>query len=303
MNVQYSLFTLLGLFLIYSFLGWCMEVCFIAVTKGQVVNRGFLNGPVCPIYGVGMIGVLVLLTPISDSVPMLFFGGMVLCSAVELAGGWLLEKVFDTRWWDYSGKPFNLGGYICLSFSLMWGMAVTFAVRLIHPAILSLVEHVPHTLGIVLLWVLYALFLADLTVTLITIVGIKRRLRELDRVAETLHALGDSLSGRLGSTALAADARLDSLKESGQEKMAEGREKVASAVSAGQEKMAESREKLQQKVSGTRAEIQERRRELEEKQKRLLQEYRSRFSVRRLSDAFPDIRETLRKYTGNIDKE
>ena len=119
--MDYSVYQLLGLFLVYSFLGWCVEVTFVAVTLGQVVNRGFLNGPVCPIYGVGMLGVLLLLEPISDNILLLFFGGMLLCTAVELVGGWILEKVFHTRWWDYTDQPFNLKGYVCLGFSLMWG--------------------------------------------------------------------------------------------------------------------------------------------------------------------------------------
>ena len=175
--MTYSVYQLLGLFLIYSFLGWCTEVSFVALTRGEVVNRGFLNGPVCPIYGVGMIGVLLTLTPVSGHVPLLFLGGMALCSLVELIGGWILERVFDTRWWDYSKEPFNLGGYICLRFSIAWGLAVTFVVKLVHPALLGLVNWLPHTLGIVLEGVLYVLFLTDLGVTLTAIIGIKRRLR------------------------------------------------------------------------------------------------------------------------------
>ena len=303
--MTYSVYQLLGLFLIYSFLGWCVEVTFVAVTQGEVVNRGFLNGPVCPIYGVGMIGVLLILTPISDHVLLLFFGGMALCSAVELAGGWLLERVFDTRWWDYTDQPFNLGGYVCLGFSIMWGLAVTFAVRLIHPAILTMVDAIPHMLGIVLLILLYGLFAADLTVTLVAIIGIKRRIRELDRVAGALHTVGDAISGRLGNTALAADARLDEWKETGQEKMAENREKVAAVIGSGQEKVAEGRQKLETKVAGTLEELQEKRAQLEEKQKRLIAEYRGkrRYVTARLGRAFPQIRQAIGEHLSHMDRE
>ena len=314
--MTYSVYQLAGLFLIYAFLGWCTEVCFSAMIKGQVVNRGFLNGPVCPIYGVGMLGVLILLEPVSGNLPVLFLGGMILCTVVELVGGWILERVFDTRWWDYSQEPFNLDGYICLRFSVLWGLAVAFVVRLIHPALFGLLNMVPRTLGVPLEILLYALFLADLTVTLVTIAGLKRRLRELERITQGLHAVGDALSDHLGNTALAADARLDEWKETGQEKMAEsrekvsavmtagqekmteGREKVSAVVTAGQEKMAESRQKLGKRVSATVEDMQARRRELEARRRALLAEAKRSFTARRLSRAFPDGWRSIRQRLG-----
>ena len=122
--MTYTIYELLCFFVIYSVLGWCLEVCFCTINTGQFVNRGFLNGPVCPIYGFGMVIVLVALTPLAHSLPVLFVGGALLTSALELAAGWILKKVFHTSWWDYSDVPFNLGGYICLKFSLAWGVAV-----------------------------------------------------------------------------------------------------------------------------------------------------------------------------------
>ena len=118
----FSLYHVLAFFLIYSCTGWCLEVIFAAATTGQLVNRGFLNGPVCPIYGFGMVIVLFTLTPLQDSVLLLYIGGVILPSALELVGGWALYKLYHTRWWDYSDFPFNIGGYICLQFSLLWGV-------------------------------------------------------------------------------------------------------------------------------------------------------------------------------------
>lgn len=91
-----TFYELLWYFAIYSFLGWCMEVVFCTVRTGKLVNRGFLNGPVCPIYGFGMVIVLAVLGRFSDNVALLFFGGMALTSALELAGGWALKR-FSTR--------------------------------------------------------------------------------------------------------------------------------------------------------------------------------------------------------------
>ena len=202
-------------------------------------------------------------------------------------------------------EPFNLGGYICLRFSILWGLAVTFVVKLVHPALLGLVNMTPHMFGVVLECLLYGLFLTDLVMTLVTIIGIKRRIREMERVAAALHAVGDTISDRIGNTALAADARLDEMKESGQEKMAEGKEKVAAVIGSGQEKVARGRQKLETKVSGTLEELQARRVQLEERQKRLLAEYRSRrsFMTRRLGQAFPAIRQAIQEHLDNMDRD
>lgn len=140
--MTYTIYELLCFFVIYSVLGWCLEVCFCTINTGQFVNRGFLNGPVCPIYGFGMVIVLVALTPLAHSLPVLFVGGALLTSALELAAGWILKKVFHTSWWDYSDVPFNLGGYICLKFSLAWGVAVVAVMKGVQPAVAALVRAV-----------------------------------------------------------------------------------------------------------------------------------------------------------------
>ena len=88
----FSLYQILAFFLIYSCLGWCLEVIYAAVSTGQLVNRGFLNGPVCPIYGFGMSIVLFSLSPLADNLLLLYIGGVILPSVLELAGGWALYR-------------------------------------------------------------------------------------------------------------------------------------------------------------------------------------------------------------------
>lgn len=139
----FSLYQTLAYFLIYSCLGWCLEVVYAAVTTGKLVNRGFLNGPVCPIYGFGMVIVLYALTPLVDNTLLLYLGGVILPSALELVGGWALYKLYRTRWWDYSDYPFNIGGYICLEFCLLWGVGTLVVMRIVHPVIANLVAMIP----------------------------------------------------------------------------------------------------------------------------------------------------------------
>ena len=100
----FTLYQVFAYFLIYSCIGWCLEVVYAAVTRGKLVNRGFLNGPVCPIYGFGMILVLFALTPLQHSILLLYIGGVILPSALELVGGWALYKLYHTRWWDYRDR-------------------------------------------------------------------------------------------------------------------------------------------------------------------------------------------------------
>ena len=115
------------------------------------MNRGFLNGPVCPIYGFGVVIVVLCLTPLMENTLLLFLGSVLLTSLLELGVGFALEKLFHQRWWDYTNEPFNLGGYICLRFSLAWGLACLLVMEIIHPSVLWLIRHIPHTLGLVLL--------------------------------------------------------------------------------------------------------------------------------------------------------
>ena len=284
--MEYTLYETIWLFFIYAFLGWCTEVIYAGVAEGRVVNRGFLNGPVCPIYGVGMLGVLFLLGPVQDRLFALFLLGMLLCSAIELVGGWILEKVFHTRWWDYSDKPLQLGGYICLGFSILWGLAVVFVVKLIQPLIMGLIHWMPPLLGVILLPVFGAVFLVDFLITVKTIVGLKRQLGELERIAQALHGVSDSLSDKLGSSAIAADNRLDEVKE------------------AGQGLLSEQKERMESRVNATRPELSEKKRQLEEQKNALLESLRGapRFGVRRINAAFPSIRDSLREKLERLSK-
>ena len=205
----FSLYHVLAFFLIYSCTGWCLEVIFAAATTGQLVNRGFLNGPVCPIYGFGMVIVLFTLTPLQNSVLLLYIGGVILPSALELVGGWALYKLYRTRWWDYTDKPFNIGGYVCLEFSLMWGVGAMVMVKVIHPTLAALVNIIPPLVGFVLMCLLYAVYAADAVATAIAASDLARELDALEKVADSMHAVSDAMTELLGTTALDMDQKMD----------------------------------------------------------------------------------------------
>ena len=118
-----TLYEVLWIFIIYAFIGWCSEVSYAAMDRGIFVNRGFLNGPYCPIYGIGVLTVIVILTPLKRNLLLLYVGSFFLTSILEFLTGFILEKVFHNKWWDYSNKPCNIMGYVCLKFSIFWGFA------------------------------------------------------------------------------------------------------------------------------------------------------------------------------------
>ena len=138
------------LFLCYSFLGWACETVYCSIGKRKFVNRGFLNGPLCPVYGFGALAVLYFLRPVSDNIPLLFVSGMVLTSVIEYITGYLLEKLFATKWWDYSSRRFNIHGRVCLRNSLMFGALSVVAVRVIDPVIRGGIYALPATVCAVL---------------------------------------------------------------------------------------------------------------------------------------------------------
>lgn len=248
-------------FFIYAFLGWCVEVSFVAITRGKVVNRGFLNGPVCPIYGVGMVGILYALEPLKDNAIVLFIGGVVICSALELFTGWILDKIFRMRWWDYSENRFNIGGYICLEFSIMWGLGSMIMVNMIHPMIYGAISKIPLMVIYVLLVIFAVAFIIDIIVTVKEIVGFKKSLGQLEKIADGLKDIGDQLKDVVGNSAITVSEKTEEGKEKLIEATAESREKLAEATASSREKIAEatasSREKIAEATASSREKLAE----------------------------------------------
>ena len=210
-------------FLFYSFGGWVVEVIFHAVALGKVINRGFLNGPVCPVYGFGVLSVFALLNTIQSgghvmSEGMIFVFGFVLATLVELIAGWLLDVCFHARWWDYSDKPLNFHGYICLEFSLIWGLAIVMVVKVFQKYVENQASHTPATWEWVVMAILYAAYFADFVVTVATIRGLNKKLTRLDKVSSDMRIVSDKLSNTLAMTTI------DTVQ-----KVGEGKEQVALA--------------------------------------------------------------------------
>lgn len=290
-----NFYELVWIFIIYAFIGWCTEVSYAALDTGKFVNRGFLNGPYCPIYGCGVVIVVAILTPLRESLLILFVGSLVLTTALEFVTGYILEKVFHNKWWDYSDKPFNVKGYICLKFSILWGLACTFIMDVLHPLIYKAITWIPFIPGVVLLSILMCVFLVDCCITVSTILKFNKRLKIMDEMAASIHKLSDEIGENIYENVTGVIEK----SEEFQENHAELIDKITETTEAAKEKFADAFEEKKKEYADAREEKKRQLAELSEKYEKLLAEKNNGF--RRLMTAFPDMKsrdnnEMLQKY-------
>ena len=169
------------LFFIYSCIGWVVEVIDQRIEIGKFVNRGFLIGPYCPIYGVGGLIMVFTLSRYMDSPVILFVMAITICSVLEYATGAILEKIFNVRWWDYSNKKLNINGRICLETMVPFGILGIVVLYYVNP---FLTKHIyslsSSTLQIVAISI-FVLFMIDLIISLITIIKIKSTFKDIEK--------------------------------------------------------------------------------------------------------------------------
>lgn len=189
---DYTFFELYAYFMIYSFLGWAMESAYVSITTKKWVNRGFVNGPICPIYGTGALLIILVLGPVAENVPLLFLGGFFIATVVEYLIGAAMEKLFHATWWDYSEKPFNLKGRVCLERSVEWGVLSAFVMRVVQPAVAGFTAAIPKAWG----ELAGTVFLAYLAVdTTITVLHVLRFNEKLEALSESHASLRERLEG------------------------------------------------------------------------------------------------------------
>lgn len=183
---HYSILQWMLFFYIYCFFGWIIESTYVSVCTGNWVNRGFMRGPVIPIYGTGAIIILFAVIPFRTSPILVFIIGTIAASVLEFVTGFVMERIYKVRYWDYSDKPFNLCGYICLFNSLCWGVLSILLIYLVH----SWVEKgVLFLNDMVLLSIdsgISSLFIVDLFNSSTTAVELKRMLANSQKLKDDL---------------------------------------------------------------------------------------------------------------------
>ncbi|MEG2222210.1 MAG: hypothetical protein RRY95_05745 [Oscillospiraceae bacterium] len=207
---SYTLHQWLLFFFTYCFFGWIWESCFVSVRQGRWVNRGFLHGPMLPIYGFGAVIILLATIPVAASPALVFLCGMVAATLLEYGTGWAMERIFGVRYWDYSKNPLNLNGYICLGCSLGWGVFSLLLIRVIHPPIQQLLLQLPGWLVSPLVLVLTVVFTADTVQSCNAAMDLKKILAELAESNEDIRRV----QKRLEVVSAFAEEDLQQLRDS-----------------------------------------------------------------------------------------
>lgn len=138
-----------------------METVYTLITEKKLYNRGFLIGPYCPIYGIGCVLILVLLSKYQAHPVTLFVLAIVICSLLEYLTSYIMEKVFKARWWDYSNNRFNINGRICLETMVPFGIAACFIIYIVNPFVSELLNNIPITIVNVLEIIIAVIFVTD----------------------------------------------------------------------------------------------------------------------------------------------
>lgn len=181
-----SFWVLFLLFSIYSFLGWICESIYCSLLEKRLINRGFLNGPFCPVYGVGAVLILSVLDPFRDRIVLLFLLGSLLTTMLEYLTGLSLETLFHAKYWDYSKRRFNFQGRVCLGNALLFGLMGVAAATYIQPFLLEQIGRIPIAVLPFLSGGLIVYFLADTALTVYGIAGLNGKLRELQLILDEL---------------------------------------------------------------------------------------------------------------------
>lgn len=176
-------------FFIYSFLGWICETIYCSVGGKKFINRGFLNGPICPIYGFGALFVILFLRPYSDNMIVLFICSIIVTSTLEYIASALLEKMFNAKWWDYSNKILNLNGRICVKNSLIFGVMGVILINNIHPKIKDVINIIPTKIMYCIAIVLVLWLITEISTTINSIKKLDKKLEGLDKVDSELKSI------------------------------------------------------------------------------------------------------------------
>lgn len=162
------------LFFVYSFLGWCLEVLCKLIDDHKFVNRGFLIGPYCPIYGFGALTMTIFLSKYLDDPVTLFIMIVLICSILEYLTSYILEKIYNTRWWDYTNYKFNINGRICLETMIPFGIFGMFIMYKTNPLFLNIINKIPTNIAILLAILLLIIIIIDNIISSKTILEIQK---------------------------------------------------------------------------------------------------------------------------------
>ena len=227
---DYTVLDYIFYFFFYSFIGWFFESCYCSIRPKKWVNRGFLRGPICPIYGTGGLVMMVCLLPLRHITEnlylnelLIFIAGAVLCDIVEFMTSYIMEKLFNARWWDYSNKKFNIQGRICLTHTFYWGTCSCLFVFILEPIMnLYIVGQVSENSRNILTYIFLTVFAFDLLDTVIHALGIRDISSKFMKLSEEISEFAIQVYSTVGGK---SDDESEAMKKELNEKFDELRSK------------------------------------------------------------------------------
>ena len=249
------------LFMIYSVMGWCMEVTLKLLESRKFVNRGFLIGPYCPIYGYGAILITFLLEKYINDVITLFIMAILVCGILEYTTSYLMEKIFKARWWDYSQNKFNINGRVCLETIIPFGLLGLLIMYVTNPFFLSKLELLPEIWLNILFWTLLVIFITDNIVSTVVISYIKKALKfigkELDNTEEITKKIMEVLKQKSALHRRLANAypKLETVKIKIKEKTQEIKKQVENQSREIKKQIKNQKDEIKEQIQEQKMEI------------------------------------------------
>lgn len=289
-----SLYYIISWFFIYSFLGWVWESAYVSIKSRKLVNRGFVNGPLCTIYGAGAVTIYLILRPLRENLALLYLGGVVVATALEYITGWIMETVFHTRWWDYSDKKFNLHGYISLASSLLWGVFSVLLFKLLQPFVSWITSLYPQSVGEVILTVIMILYGVDFVISSHAAFGLSKTFEKAEEMLEDLASYMQFT--RLYETREEIREKLESIRTAVRQK------EMIERMNAGREEFISRFEAvISENPLKEGSFYQEKKRELERRLDEFSKKYielrqKQNMFKRRMVHAYPDLKKGFRRY-------
>lgn len=210
-------------FIVYSFFGWICETIYCSILDEQYVNRGFLLGPFCPIYGAGALIVIIFLSPVAENIIILFISAMFFTSILEYITGVLLEAIFNLKWWDYSSYKFNIKGRVCLLNSILFGILSVVTIKFINPIVVEMIKYISLSTIILICNFLIIYFLIDTIITFYRVLELSGKLKEMNMLFEEIRERSEVYKDILQHNL----SRFDGLIEQESEKVIRAKEQIS----------------------------------------------------------------------------
>lgn len=271
MDMPYTIVQWICFFFIYGFLGWCYESAYVSIKHKQWVNRGFVRGPLLPLYGSGAILLLFVTIPFRESLFLMFVSGAIGATILEYVTGVAMEALFKVRYWDYSKRKFNFQGHICLAATTLWGVFAIVIVKVVHRPIENLVMGLPETIVEIFVMVMTVVFAADFALSFKAAMDIRDVLikleevqREMERMQKRLDVILAFAEDSREQVVMNTYERLDELTESLEERFARVKElrekldaKIEEEIRERSEEWKERKEEWKGKSDAYKEELEE----------------------------------------------